>query len=106
MLAPLLKALAETGHDMGFRLLADKAYSHSSTRTFPRDNRIKHTAPERSDQIAYGKTKGSKGARRVRRRKYKHRKTVERSFNRFKQGRRPATPLRQVRHDLLRRRPP
>jgi transposase len=69
MLAPLLKALAETGHDMGFRLLADKAYSHSSTRTFLRDKRIKHTAPERSDQITYRKTKGAKGARRVRRRK-------------------------------------
>ena len=57
-----------TGRDRSRHgLLADKAYSHSSTRTFLRDKRIKHTAPERSDQIAYRKTKGSKGARRVRR---------------------------------------
>ncbi|WP_240474466.1 transposase, partial [Intrasporangium chromatireducens] len=34
MLAPLIEALAEAGHDLDFRLLADKAYSHPSTRTF------------------------------------------------------------------------
>ena len=45
MLAPLLQALAESRHHQGFRLLADKAYSHPSTRTYLRESRIKHTIP-------------------------------------------------------------
>ena len=32
----------------GFRLLADKAYSHDSTRAYLREHRIAHTIPERS----------------------------------------------------------
>jgi len=93
MLAPLLEALAESGHGRGFRLLADKAYSHPSTRTNLRESRIKHTIPERRDQIAHRKAKGSKGGRPpgFDAEAYKLRNTVERSFNRFKQWRGLAT---------------
>ena len=45
------------------RLLADKAYSHPSTRTALRRRGIKHTIPERDDQIARRKAKGSAGGR-------------------------------------------
>lgn len=93
MLAPLIDALVETGQDLDFRLLADKAYSHPSTRTFLRDKRIKHTIPERSDQIAYRKAKGSAGGRPpgFDPELYRLRNTVERSFARFKQWRGLAT---------------
>ena len=93
MLAPLIQALTQCGHGLEFRLLADKAYSHPSTRTFLRGRRIKHTIPERSDQIAYRKSKGSKGGRppAFDPATYKRRNTVERSFNRFKQWRGLAT---------------
>ena len=76
-----------------FRLLGDKAYSHPSTRIELRSRRIKHTIPERSDQIARRTAKGSAGGRppgfsgRI----YKHRNTVERGFNRLKQWRGIAT---------------
>ena len=43
------------------RLLADKAYSHPSTRRELRRRRVEHTIPERRDQIAAGRPK----ARRV-----------------------------------------
>ena len=46
-----------------FRLLADKAYSHPSTRERLRDRRIPHTIPERQDQQDRRKAKGSKGGR-------------------------------------------
>ena len=44
-------------------MLADKAYSHPSTRSELRSRRIKHTIPERSDQIERRKAKGSAGGR-------------------------------------------
>ena len=93
MLAPLLEALAESAHGSAFRLLADKAYSHPSTRTYLRQSRIKHTIPERRDQIAHRKAKGSRGGRPpgFDAEAYKLRNTVERSFNRFKQWRGLAT---------------
>ena len=93
MLAPLIESLAETGHDLDFRLLADKAYSHPSTRTYLRRRKIRHTIPERSDQIARRKAKGSLGGRPpgFDRELYKLRNSVERSFNRFKQWRGLAT---------------
>ena len=93
MLATLVKALAEGGYEQDFRLLADKAYSHPSTRTFLRGRKIKHTIPEKSDQIARRKAKGSKGGRppgfdsEI----YKQRNTIERSFSRVKQWRGLAT---------------
>jgi putative transposase len=97
-LAPLLddyasacKKRSASGRD--FRLLADKAYSHPSTRTELRSRRIKHTIPERKDQIARRKAKGSAGGRppgfdAV---LYALRNTVERGFNRLKQWRGIAT---------------
>ncbi|MFV0406979.1 MAG: transposase, partial [Propioniciclava sp.] len=45
------------------RVLADKAYSHNSTRTRLRDMRIRHVIPEKSDQIAWRKARGSAGGR-------------------------------------------
>ncbi|WP_082373050.1 transposase [Nocardia sp. NRRL S-836] len=44
-------------------MIADKAYTHPSTRTALRQRRIKATIPERVDQIARRKTKGSAGGR-------------------------------------------
>ncbi len=92
MLWPLLAAQTRSGGPK-FRLLADKAYSHDSTRTRLRQLKIAHTIPERSDQIARRKNRGRNGGRppafpgRI----YKHRNTVERSFNRFKHWRAIAT---------------
>ncbi len=93
MLATLIQALTEAGHDLDFRLLADKAYSHPSTRKYLRGKKIKHTIPERRDQIARRKAKGSTGGRPpgFDAEAYKLRNTVERSFNRFKQWRGLAT---------------
>lgn len=75
------------------RLLADKAYSHPSTRTELRCRRMKHTIPERSDQIARRKAKGSAGGRppAFDPGLYGMRNTVERGFNRLKQWRGIAT---------------
>ena len=73
------------GADEVGRLLADKAYSHPSTRTRLRALRIKHTIPERSDQIGRRKAKGSTGGRppAFDSRMYAHRNSVERGFNRL-----------------------
>ena len=58
MLMPRFKAhRANNTGELG-RFLADKAYSHPSTRTRLRSLKIKHTIPERSDQIGRGKGKG------------------------------------------------
>jgi transposase len=85
------RAMGEPGHD--FRLLADKAYSHPSTRATLRSQKIKHTIPERTDQIARRKAKGSAGGRppAFDAALYGLRNTVERSFNRLKQWRGIAT---------------
>lgn len=75
------------------RVLADKAYSHPSTRAALRARGIAFTSPEKSDQIARRKTKGSRGGRpptfdpTV----YADRNVVERCFNRLKQFRDLAT---------------
>jgi transposase len=76
-----------------FRVLADKAYSHNSTRARLREMRIRHTIPEKSDQIAWRKARGSAGGRppRFDPEAYRHRNTVERGFNRLKQWRGIAT---------------
>ena len=74
-------------------LLADKGYAHDSTRRALRRRQIRHTIPERSDQIARRAAKGSKGGRPPGFDKalYRRRNVVERCFNRFKQWRDLAT---------------
>ncbi len=76
-----------------FHLLADKAYSHPSTRRSLRAMRIGNTIPERSDQVQRRKAKGSAGGRPPAFDKdlYRQRNTVERGFNRLKQWRGIAT---------------
>lgn len=91
-LAPLLEARRSVSKEP-FRLLADKAYSHPSTRNHLRTLRIAHTIPERRDQIERRKAKGSMGGRppAFDSEIYRHRNTVERSFNRLKNWRGIAT---------------
>lgn len=96
MLAPLLDSYRndDVATASGrFRLLADKAYSHPSTRKHLRALRIPHTIPERSDQIARRKAKGSRGGRppSFDPDLYRHRSSVERGFNRLKHWRGIAT---------------
>jgi transposase len=75
------------------RVLADKAYSHPSTRAALRRRGIAFTSPEKSDQIARRHSKGSRGGRPpvfdpiI----YADRNVVERFFNRLKQFRDIAT---------------
>jgi transposase len=85
------RAVSKPGRD--FRLLGDKAYSHPSTRKTLRSRRIKHTIPERKDQIGRRKAKGSAGGRppAFAADLYGQRNTVERGFNRLKQWRGIAT---------------
>ena len=75
------------------RVLADKAYSHPSTRAALRRRGIAFTCPERSDQIARRCAKGSRGGRppTFEPGRYADRNVVERCFNRFKQFRGLAT---------------
>jgi putative transposase len=65
-LLPLLDDYLASDHtDAGpldIRLLADKAYSHPSTRRELRRRRVKHTIPERRDQIADRKPKARRAA--------------------------------------------
>jgi transposase len=70
-------------------LLADKAYTHPSTRTALRARRISHTIPERSDQRQRRKAKGSAGGRppAFNTELYAQRNTIERCIGRFKQWR-------------------
>lgn len=92
-LMPLLGDYRNGGRPWRFRLLADKAYSHPSTRNQLRQRRIAHTIPQRSDQIAYRKAKGSRGGRPpgFDVETYKKRNVVERSYLRLKQWRGIAT---------------
>lgn len=74
-------------------LIADKAYAHDPTRAALRRRGIRHTIPERSDQVARRAAKGSRGGRPpafdpvV----YRRRNVVERCFNRLKHWRDLAT---------------
>lgn len=74
-------------------VLADKAYSHPSTRTALRRRRIRFTSPERTDQKARRAAKGSAGGRppAFDAAEYRRRNVVERCFNRLKQFRDLAT---------------
>jgi transposase len=75
------------------RVIADRAYSHPSTRQALRRRRITFTCPERSDQIARRKNRGPAGGRPPAFHKaiYKQRNVVERCFGRLKQFRGLAT---------------
>lgn len=95
-LVPLLKAhelLHGTARKNHVHLLADKAYSHPSTRKELRRRGIGHTIPERRDQQARRKAKGSAGGRppAFTADLYRLRNTVERGFGRLKQWRGIAT---------------
>ena len=92
-LMPLLDAYRRRRRYRRARLLADKAYSHPSTRNELRRRRIPHTIPERSDQIARRKAKGRAGGRppAFDAETYKNRNTVERGYLRLKQWRGIAT---------------
>lgn len=93
-LLPLIDAHRRRRHTGSkIRVLADKAYSHPSTRAALRKRRIRHTIPERSDQIARRKAKGSAGGRPpgFDPDTYKKRNTVERGYLRLKQWRGIAT---------------
>jgi transposase len=74
-------------------LIADKAYSHPSTRRALRRRGIGHTIPEKRDQKARRQGLGSAGGRppKFDRDRYKQRNVVERCFNRLKQFRALAT---------------
>lgn len=74
-------------------VVADKAYSHPSTRVALRRRGVGFTSPERADQIAHRHSKGSRGGRppAFDATLYAHRNVVERCFNRLKQFRGLAT---------------
>ena len=95
---PVLEPLLETYRGQqnakrGFTLLADKAYSHPSTRARLRARGIKNVIPERIDQKQERKNKCQHGGRppRFERDLYKKRNIVERGFSRFKKWRGIAT---------------
>ena len=99
-LLPLLDGIAVPGRGNGGRarkrpdaVVADKAYSHPSTRESLRRKGIKAVIPERSDQIAYRQARGSAGGRPpgFDAHLYRDRNVVERAFNRLKGWRGIAT---------------
>jgi transposase len=75
------------------RVVADKAYSHPSTRAALRARGVAFTCPERSDQITHRKRKGSTGGHppAFDQRIYAGRNVVERCFARLEQFRALAT---------------
>lgn len=72
---------------------ADKAYSSKANRAYLRKRGITAVIPEKADQQANRKKKGSKGGRPVGydTERYKRRNTVERAFQRIKTWRGLAT---------------
>lgn len=68
---------------------ADKAYSCRANRAYLRRRRIKAVIPEKSDQAANRKKRGSRGGRPVTHDPdlYKQRNTAERAINRMKEWR-------------------
>lgn len=86
---PVLDAAAPTERSHPDVVLADKAYSHPSTRKALRQRRIRACIPERSDQIEYRRSKGSAGGRPPAFDKdlYRRRNVVERAFNKIKEWR-------------------
>lgn len=74
-------------------VIADKAYSHPSTRTELGRKGIRAVIPQRSDQIAHRRAKGARGGRppAFDPITYRGRNVVERAFGRLKQWRGIAT---------------
>lgn len=74
-------------------MVADKAYSHPSTRRALRRKGIRAVIPQRSDQIEYRARRGSRGGRppAFDREAYRGRNVVERAFCRLKGWRGIAT---------------
>ncbi|GIH64132.1 IS5 family transposase [Microbispora siamensis] len=68
---------------------ADKAYSSRANRAYPRRRRIRAVIPEKADQAANRKKRGSRGGRPVSHdpQPYKERNTAERCINRIKEWR-------------------
>jgi len=83
----------------------DKAYSARAHREHLRARGVTAVIPERTDQVANRKRRGSAGGRPVSydRNASRGRNVIERAFNRFKNWRAIATRLRQARHHLQRR---
>jgi transposase len=71
----------------------DKAYSSRDNRAYLRKHRVKAVIPEKKDQAANRKKKGSRGGRPVSHdvELYKERNTVERAINKMKAWRGIAT---------------
>ncbi|MET8601535.1 IS5 family transposase [Streptomyces althioticus] len=74
-------------------VIGDKGYSSKAIRTWLRRRNIRHTIPERSDQVRNRIRRGSQGGRppAFDKQVYKRRNVVERCFNRLKQWRGIAT---------------
>ncbi|MCP2313952.1 transposase [Kitasatospora paracochleata] len=74
-------------------VIADKGYSSRKIRAYLRRRGIRHTIPERADQVLNRLNRGSRGGRPTGfdRQAYKLRNVVERCFNRLKQWRGLAT---------------
>ena len=74
-------------------MVADKAYSHPSTRKALRAKGIRAVIPQRSDQIEHRLKRGRRGGRppSFDRDAYKGRNVVERAFGRLKSWRAVAT---------------
>lgn len=70
-------------------MVADKAYSSRVNRCYLRRRRIRAVIPEKADQAANRKKRGSRGGRPVShdRDLYKERNTAERCINRIKEWR-------------------
>ncbi|SFT53966.1 Transposase [Geodermatophilus amargosae] len=75
------------------RVIADRAYSHPCTRVALRARHIRFTCPERIDQVARRRAKGSAGGRppAFDHEVYARRNVIERCFARLKQFRALAT---------------
>ena len=84
-------------------LIADKGYAHDPTRRALRRRGIRHTIPERSDQVARRAAKGTKGGRppTFNPEIYRER-NVERCFQPPQTLARPVHPIRQTRQHLPR----